>query len=169
MFDTDRSGCPPWWGSGRMSWSNLWTSTTRFDLAGAPLPAADIYPVEGASLAPFLGSGGPAWRRKVALTMYPRCPPNASPGQDWVDDVCIHSVERSEFSFMGYSMRRSTRTSTGLQSLWRGTGPACPHSGAACTPRSCTTTRSRAHVAPSLTASRTRTWRRRHRQSCWQS
>ena len=30
-----------------------------------------------------------------AAGMYPRCPPDNQPGQDWVDDSCIHSIERS--------------------------------------------------------------------------
>jgi hypothetical protein len=76
---------------------------TVLDLASVPLPTGDSYPIEGTSLAPLLR--GAPWKSKVALTMYPRCPPNSTPGQDWRDDACIHSVERSEFAFMGLSMR----------------------------------------------------------------
>ena len=57
--------------------------------------------MEGTSLAPLLGGEG-TWSSKVALTMYPRCPPGEP---DWKDDACIHTIERSEFAFMGYSMR----------------------------------------------------------------
>ena len=78
---------------------------TVLDLASVPLPAGETYPIEGVSLAPLLGGGSEPWQPKVALTMYPRCPPNASIGQDWVGDACIHSIERSEFAFMGYSVR----------------------------------------------------------------
>ena len=80
---------------------------TVLELAGSvPLPTADTYPIEGTSLVPLLrGGGGARWKPKPALTMYPRCPPNATPGQDWQMDACIHSIERSEFAFMGYSMR----------------------------------------------------------------
>jgi hypothetical protein len=74
---------------------------TVLDLAGAPEPTSDTIPIEGVSLAPLLGGGG-AWNPKPALTMYPRCPPGEP---DWKDDACIHTVERTEFAFMGYSMR----------------------------------------------------------------
>ena len=73
---------------------------TILDVAGAPEPAGDSVPIEGASLAPLLGGGG-EWKAKPALTMYPRCPPGEP---DWVQDSCIHSVERTEFAYMGYSM-----------------------------------------------------------------
>lgn len=94
---------------------------TVLDLANVSLPSNDTYPVEGVSLAPLLGagegegeegegSGGRArWQSKVALTMYPRCPSDPKPGKDWVKDACIHTVERSEFAFMGYSMRADAR------------------------------------------------------------
>ena len=41
--------------------------------------------------------------------MYPRCPPDATPGHDWREDACIHSTERTEFAFMGYSIRLDAR------------------------------------------------------------
>ena len=78
---------------------------TVLDLANVPLPTGDTYPIEGTSLAPLLGQAGPGWTPKVALTMYPRCPPSLVPGKDWQGDSCIHSVERSEFAVMGLSMR----------------------------------------------------------------
>ena len=73
-------------------------------LAEVPEPTKDTLPIEGKSLAPLLGGAG-RWEPKPALTMYPRCPPSSIAGEDWKDDACIHTVERSEFKFMGYSMR----------------------------------------------------------------
>ena len=74
---------------------------TVLDLAGVPEPASETYPIEGTSLGPLL-SGSGTWMPKPALTMYPRCPPGEP---DWKDDACIHTIERTEFAFMGYSMR----------------------------------------------------------------
>ena len=85
---------------------------TVLDLAGGvPEPTEDTLPIEGKSLAPLLGGGG-RWEPKPALTMYPRCPPSSAAGEDWVDDACIHTVERSEFAYMGYSMRVDASATT---------------------------------------------------------
>merc|ERR1712070_218216 len=76
---------------------------TVCDLLDVPLPEQDAYAVEGTSLVPLLEH--PMWpqlRKDVALTTYPRCPADES--QPWKNNACIHSIERTDFSFMGYSM-----------------------------------------------------------------
>ena len=91
------------------------------ELLGVPVPAADTHPIEGTSLVPLLAagessgdssSGSPAsssargteeWTKSVALTTYPRCPGAGRPS--WDGNDCIHSTERTEFEFMGYSIR----------------------------------------------------------------
>ena len=93
---------------------------TVLDLAGGvPEPTEDTLPIEGNSLAPLLGGRG-RWEPKPALTMYPRCPPSSAAGEDWVDDACIHTVERSEFEFMGYSMRVDAATTDGATTSCNG-------------------------------------------------
>ena len=72
------------------------------ELLGVPLPADETHQIEGDSLVPLLKSGGQhdGWKT-AALTTYPRCPVADKPV--W-DNSCIHSTERTEFEFMGYSM-----------------------------------------------------------------
>ena len=111
---------------------------TVCDALGAGLPAGDDHPVEGDSLMPLLraagggdgggggggggGDGGGAvgagWAKEVALTTYPRCPKPGKP--DWQDNDCIHTVERSSFGFMGYSMlyRRADGGATYRYTEW---------------------------------------------------
>lgn len=76
---------------------------TVCDVMGVPLPAGDTHPVEGTSIAPLLRDPAAAWGKDAALSTYPRCPKSGRPA--WEDNDCIHSVERSDFPFMGYSMR----------------------------------------------------------------
>ena len=75
---------------------------TVCDLLGVELPAADAYPVEGTSLVPLL-TGDSEWTKTAALSTYPRCPSDTLPA--WDRNSCIHSTERTDFAFMGYSMR----------------------------------------------------------------
>jgi len=77
---------------------------TICDLLAVPLPVHDAHPVEGSSLVPILEH--PAWKhlyKDAALTTYPRCPSNEA--VPWKNNACIHSVEKEDFGFMGYSMR----------------------------------------------------------------
>jgi len=77
---------------------------TVCDLLEVPMPEHDTHAVEGTSLMPLLEH--PVWPqlyKDVALTTYPRCPADES--KAWNNNACIHAVERTDFSFMGYSMR----------------------------------------------------------------
>ena len=84
---------------------------TVCDVLGVPLPTGEEHPVEGTSLKPLLlnpaegelrtGAGQP-WAKEAALTTYPRCPVPDKP--DWEGNSCIHSTERQDFAFMGFSM-----------------------------------------------------------------
>jgi hypothetical protein len=94
-----------------------------------PLPAHDAHAVEGASLVPILDAfgerragvaeegegvaggagagakaGAKAWVPKPALTQYPRCPRQPSEADGWEKNSCIHSTDRADFGWMGYSM-----------------------------------------------------------------
>jgi hypothetical protein len=64
------------------------------------------YPVEGTSMVPLLRdpTGGAGWGKKVGLTQYPRCPREPDPRADWEQNACIHSTDRADFGYMGYSM-----------------------------------------------------------------
>ena len=77
---------------------------TLCDLAGIGQPSSDAYPLEGVSVVPALEN--PVLPtlpgRDFALSTYPRCPKLG--GKVW-DDACIHIVERSNFRYMGYTIR----------------------------------------------------------------
>ena len=80
---------------------------TVCDALGVGLPRGDTHPVEGTSLLPLLRTPGaaaapPGWTKDAALTTFPRCPQPGHP--DWQQNDCIHSIERSSFGYMGYSM-----------------------------------------------------------------
>lgn len=77
---------------------------TLVDLAGISPLEGDAFPLEGRSLQPLLENPSlPTLPdRDFALSTYARCP--VIGGQPW-NDACIHIVERSEFRFMGYTMR----------------------------------------------------------------
>ena len=95
---------------------------TVCDALGIGLPVGDTHPVEGSSLLPLLRAPGtaapPGWTKDVALTSYPRCPQPGLP--DWEQNDCIHSVERSSFGYMGYSMlyRNPTDATTLRYTEW---------------------------------------------------
>lgn len=76
---------------------------TVHDLLNLSLPSGDTYPVDGTSLKPILEDPAHAKVKDVALAEYPRCP--YSNGDNYYDSKCIHFVERTDFTFMGYSMR----------------------------------------------------------------
>ena len=112
---------------------------TVCDVLGVALPEGERHPVEGTSLLPLLldpslgelgpqragssgsaGSAGspspsaasgssPKWTKEAALTTYPRCPQGGGV-PDWEHNSCIHSTERSDFAFMGYSMLHRNAT-----------------------------------------------------------
>ena len=78
---------------------------TLCELLAVPLPSDDTHPVEGTSLVPLLQDpSGAGWGKRVALTQYPRCPRNLDPRMDWQHNSCIHTTERTDFGWMGYSM-----------------------------------------------------------------
>lgn len=76
---------------------------TVHDLMDVPLPTGDTLPVEGTSLKPILEEPATGKVKDVALAMYPRCP--YSFGDKFYDSKCIHFVERTDFTYMGFSMR----------------------------------------------------------------
>ena len=74
---------------------------TLAELAGLPPPVGDRYPLDGRSFADVVANpqqGRPD--KQYALSTYPRCPR----GPIW-NDECIHNVERTEFGYMGYTLR----------------------------------------------------------------
>lgn len=77
---------------------------TVCDLLGAELPADDEEPVEGTSLLPLLeDQNNSDWTKTAALTTYPRCPAPNTPA--WENNGCIHSTDRVDFAYMGYTIR----------------------------------------------------------------
>jgi hypothetical protein len=91
---------------------------TICDALGVPLPASDDVPIDGVSLMPLLkdparydsatGAG-----KDVALSTFPRCKHGAMPiygsrGEGTTpgggDNTCL-DVERTDFTWMGYTMR----------------------------------------------------------------
>jgi len=73
------------------------------DLAGVAGPPADTHPLEGVSFKAAIEDPGSSVTGKgFALSTYPRCP---TPGGPIWMDACIHTVERTEFGFMGYTLR----------------------------------------------------------------
>lgn len=80
---------------------------TLSDIAELPAPGSgDTFPVEGKSFADVIRNPSVNGTGNVALSTYPRCPTPGGP--DYVHDSCIHIVERTEFPFMGYSLRTDT-------------------------------------------------------------
>jgi hypothetical protein len=77
---------------------------TLLDLAGVSPPPGDSLPLDGESLVPLLlDPTRPALPgRSVARSTYPRCPRHGA--AIW-NDSCIHTVERTLFPYMGYSIR----------------------------------------------------------------
>lgn len=77
---------------------------TLIDLAGIPPPANDSFPLAGESLVPLLlnPSLPTLPNRSIARSTYARCPKT---GQPIYNDACIHTVERTAFPFMGYTIR----------------------------------------------------------------
>ena len=104
---------------------------TLIDLAGVAPPANDSFPLAGTSLVPLLLD--PALphlpNRTVARSTYPRCPRISG---HVYDDTCIHTVERTAFPFVGYSIRDADWRLTAFFA-WNGSAllpaaPAEPHS-----------------------------------------
>ena len=99
---------------------------TLIDLAGVAPPANDSFPLAGTSLVPLLLD--PALpslpNRSVARSTYPRCPKIGGPVYD---DSCIHTVERTAFPFVGYSIRDANWRLTAFFA-WNGSTlrPAAP-------------------------------------------
>ena len=83
---------------------------TVADLVGLALPTDDSVRFDGASLRPLLESPGTAAVRPFALSTFPRCvhpgmPPYGARGTaSNADNTCL-DVERSSFTWMGYSIR----------------------------------------------------------------
>lgn len=84
---------------------------TACELMGLPLPTADAVPLDGTSLRPLLEAPTTAHHPKqVALSVFPRCrhrgmPLYGSRGlPGGADNSCL-TVERTDFTWMGYSMR----------------------------------------------------------------
>eukprot|EP00928_Gymnodinium_smaydae_P014135 TRINITY_DN15129_c0_g2_i1.p1 TRINITY_DN15129_c0_g2~~TRINITY_DN15129_c0_g2_i1.p1 ORF type:complete len:745 (+),score=46.39 TRINITY_DN15129_c0_g2_i1:63-2297(+) len=81
---------------------------TLMDLAGVPmtLPSDEVHPLEGRSLRPMLE--GHEEKKRIGLSMFPRCPNGNSPAMNasewWKDNSCLF-VDRSEYAFMGLSIR----------------------------------------------------------------
>jgi arylsulfatase A-like enzyme len=77
---------------------------TLLALAGVAPPTGDAFPLAGESLLPLLADPDlPVLpNRSLARSTYARCP---KPGGPMYDDSCIHTVERTAFPFMGYSIR----------------------------------------------------------------
>ena len=104
---------------------------TLLDLAGVPPPSNDSFPLEGVSLLPLLLDPAlPSLPNKsFARSTYARCP--RAGGPVW-DDACIHTVERTAFPYMGYSLRNASWRFTAFFP-WDGATlqpvqPAVPHS-----------------------------------------
>jgi|EP01047_Picozoa_sp_COSAG01_P064613 iduronate 2-sulfatase len=81
---------------------------TVCDIMGMPLPA-DTVPFEGTSLRPILEDPEQATVKSVALSTFPRCshvgmPVYGARGSGGLDNTCL-DVERTSFTWMGYSMR----------------------------------------------------------------
>lgn len=78
---------------------------TLMDLAGVPSDVVRGETLEGSSLTPLL-DGGESGR--VALSLYPRCPnknvPSDDPQEWWKQNECL-LIDRTEYSFMGLSLR----------------------------------------------------------------
>jgi hypothetical protein len=83
---------------------------TVTDLVGVALPTDDSVPFDGTSLRPLLESPATAAVRLFALSTFPRCvhpgmPPYGARGTaSDADNTCL-DVERSSFTWMGYSIR----------------------------------------------------------------
>jgi arylsulfatase A-like enzyme len=113
------------------------------DAGGAT--AQDDFPLEGTSFAPLLREpdafdGGRAGRtdgvdsvagvKDFALSVYPRCPNATVNAGSPFADQCIHSVDRTQFDVMGYSLRTARWRYTEwvfwdgalLRPRWDGTG-----------------------------------------------
>lgn len=79
---------------------------TMAELAGIPLPDAEKEPLDGVSLASVLRAPTDATAatqlKPWALSMYPRCPVNAS--EPWRKNDCLF-VDRSLFAAVGYTLR----------------------------------------------------------------
>ena len=83
---------------------------TVCDAMGVALPAADTVPVDGVSLLPLLRDPARAMVKDAALSMHPRCahpsmPAYGARGQKGGRDNTCLEVERTDFTWMGFSMR----------------------------------------------------------------
>ena len=83
---------------------------TVCDAMGLPLPTGETVPIDGTSLVPLLRDPEHATVKDVALSLHPRCehrgmPPYGARGQrNGRDNSCLE-VERTDFTWMGCSMR----------------------------------------------------------------
>ena len=86
---------------------------TVCDVMGLELPD-DTVPFDGTSLLPILEDPQHATVKDVALSMFPRCAHVGMPiyGQRGLpngkDNTCL-AVERTDFTWMGYTMRTVSR------------------------------------------------------------
>eukprot|EP01044_Picomonas_judraskeda_P001682 COSAG03_NODE_106_length_12644_cov_262.577840_7_plen_287_part_00 len=108
---------------------------TLFELASLSLPSTEPVPLDGKSLVPLMVSGGSSADAQsdfVAMTQFPRCVFGVQFGLNnrslplWALNDC-DGIQRSEFSYMGLSMRtdrwRFTRwypwNGTTLEPQWK--------------------------------------------------
>jgi len=96
---------------------------TVVEVMGLPLPD-DTHPVEGESLVPVLADPEHAAVKAAALSTFPRCahvgmPVYGARGNGGADNTCL-GIERTEFTWMGYTMRTDRWRYTEWVS-WNGT------------------------------------------------
>jgi hypothetical protein len=94
--------------------SSGWACVQVCDLMGVPLPADEAVPFEGTSLKPILEAPAVVTSVKsAALSTFPRCVHTGIPiygargtgtGRTDDDNSCLE-VERTDFTWMGYTMR----------------------------------------------------------------